>query len=36
MNTASLGTNGILPATSGTSFFLGDYPVAEGVYLNPA
>lgn len=33
---ASLGTNAILPAAEGSAgYFIGAYPVAEGVFFNP-
>ena len=32
---AGLGSGGILPATSAANYFLGDYAVADGVFINP-
>ena len=32
---AGLGTKGVLPATEAANYFLGNYPTAGGVFLNP-
>lgn len=36
INVAGLGTGAILPAASAADFHLGNYPTADGVFLNPA
>lgn len=36
ISVAGLSTNGVLPTTSAADFFLGDYLVTGGVFINPA
>ena len=35
LDTSALGTNAVLPATEGANYYLGAYPTADGVFINP-